>query len=114
MSHFTLIKNSTKQSLPIAALIRFAAFTVSTIFTVTGEPLRLILWPDESLLGEGKSEKVKVPITVHLPVPEKATGTYGGSRRNLFGAAPSAELMDLFSNEKPVTAKTPPAFLPRA
>ncbi len=40
--------------------------------------------------------------------------THSGSRKNLLGPAPKAELMDLFSNEKQVTDKTPPAFLAHA
>ena len=234
------MNNAPKRLLPITALILFAVFAVSIASAVAAEPLRLTLWLDEAPLGEGKSEKVKVPITVHLPAPEKATGTamvicpgggyggrvvegeghgiarwlnahgiagvvleyrlpagnyhrpmldaqrairvvrshaaewkidprrigivgfsagghlastagthfdagnaksadpverlscrpdfmvlvypvitmgektHGGSRKNLLGAAPSAELMDLFSNEKQVTAKTPPAFLTHA
>ena len=234
------MNNAPQRRLPIAALILFAVLAVSAASAVAAEPLRLTLWPDEAPLGEGKSEKVKVPITVHLPAPEKATGTamvicpgggyggrvvegeghgiarwlnahgiagvvleyrlpagnyhrpmldvqrairvvrshaaewkidprrigivgfsagghlastagthfdagndksadpverlscrpdfmvlvypvitmgeksHGGSRKNLLGATPSAELIDLFSNEKQVTAKTPPAFLTHA
>ncbi len=234
------MNNAPQRRLPIAALILFAVFAVSAASAVAAEPLRLTLWLDEAPLGEGKSERVKVPITVHLPAPEKATGTamvicpgggyggrvvegeghgiarwlnahgiagvvleyrlpagnyhrpmldaqrairvvrshaaewkidprrigivgfsagghlastagthfdagndksadpverlscrpdfmvlvypvitmgeksHGGSRKNLLGATPSAELMDLFSNEKQVTAKTPPAFLTHA
>ena len=240
MPHFTLMKTTLKIRRPITALILFAVFAVSAASAVAAEPLRLTLWPDEAPLGEGKSEKVKVAITVHLPAPEKATGTamvicpgggyggrvvegeghgiarwlnahgiagvvleyrlpagnyhrpmldaqrairvvrshaaewkidprrigivgfsagghlastagthfdagndksadpverlscrpdfmvlvypvitmgeksHGGSRKNLLGATPSAELIDLFSNEKQVTAKTPPAFLTHA
>ena len=234
------MKTTLKIRRPITALILFAVFAVSAASAVAAEPLRLTLWLDEAPLGEGKSERVKVPITVHLPAPEKATGTamvicpgggyggrvvegeghgiarwlnahgiagvvleyrlpagnyhrpmldaqrairvvrshaaewkidprrigivgfsagghlastagthfdagndksadpverlscrpdfmvlvypvitmgektHGGSRKNLLGATPSAELMDLFSNEKQVTAKTPPAFLTHA
>jgi acetyl esterase/lipase len=36
---------------------------------------------------------------------------HGGSRKNLIGEAPAAELIDLYSNELQVTADTPPAFL---
>ena len=240
MPHFTLMKTTLKIRRPITALILFAVFAVSAASAVAAEPLRLTLWPDEAPLGEGKSEKVKVAITVHLPAPEKATGTamvicpgggyggrvvegeghgiarwlnahgiagvvleyrlpagnyhrpmldaqrairvvrshaaewkidprrigivgfsagghlastagthfdagndksadpverlscrpdfmvlvypvitmgeksHGGSRKNLLGATPWAELIDLFSNEKQVTAKTPPAFLTHA
>ncbi len=221
-------------------LATLAGITFSIAAVVAGEPLRVSLWPDEAPLGEGKSEKVKVPITVHLPEASKATGavmvicpgggyggrvvegeghgiarwlnangiagvvleyrlpagnyhrpmldaqrairlvrsraaewkldphrigiigfsagghlastagthfdagnqqsadaverqscrpdfmvlvypvitmgekTHGGSRKNLLGPTPSAELIDLFSNEKQVTAKTPPAFLTHA
>ena len=234
------MKTTLKIRRPITALILFAVFAVSAASAVAAEPLRLTLWLDEAPLGEGKSERVKVPITVHLPAPEKATGTamvicpgggyggrvvegeghgiarwlnahgiagvvleyrlpagnyhrpmldaqrairvvrshaaewkinprrigivgfsagghlastagthfdagndksadpverqscrpdfmvlvypvitmgeksHGGSRKNLLGATPSAELIDLFSNEKQVTAKTPPAFLTHA
>jgi len=40
------------------------------------------------------------------------TAPYGhaGSRRNLLGASPAAELVELLSNEKQVTAQTPPTF----
>jgi acetyl esterase/lipase len=37
--------------------------------------------------------------------------THGGSRRNLLGAKPDPKLVEEFSNEKQVTAKTPPTFL---
>ena len=220
--------------------VLFLAFSHWTAVIIAGEPIRLSLWPDEAPLGEGKSEKVKVPITVHLPEADKATGTamvicpgggyggrvvegeghgiarwlnshgiagvvleyrlpagnyhrplldvqramrvvrahaaewkldprrigivgfsagghlastagthfdaghsqaadpverqscrpdfmvlvypvitmgektHGGSRRNLLGPSPSAELIDRFSNEKQVTDKTPPAFLTHA
>lgn len=37
--------------------------------------------------------------------------THAGSRKNLLGENPSQELVELLSNEKRVTAKTPPTFL---
>ena len=37
--------------------------------------------------------------------------THAGSRKNLLGENPAQELVDLMSNEKQVTAKTPPTFL---
>lgn len=226
--------------LPITTLMLCAVFAALTAAASAAEPLRLTIWPDEAPLGEGKSEKVKVPITVHLPEPSKATGaamvicpgggyggrvvegeghgiarwlnangiagvvleyrlpagnyhrplldvqrairvvrshaaewkidprrigivgfsagghlastagthfdggnekatdpierlscrpdfmvlvypvitmgekTHGGSRRNLLGPSPSPELIELFSNEKQVADKTPPAFLTHA
>jgi len=40
--------------------------------------------------------------------------THRGSRKNLLGDNPPVELVDLMSNEKQVTAQTPPAFLVHA
>lgn len=40
-----------------------------------------------------------------------ATYTQQGSRENLLGKNPSQDLVDLYSNEKQVTADTPPAFI---
>lgn len=48
------------------------------------------------------------------PVITMSEKTHGGSRQNLLGPNPSAELVDLFSNEKQVTDKTPPTFLAHA
>lgn len=48
------------------------------------------------------------------PVITMDIATHGGSKKNLLGADPSKELADLFSNEKQVTADTPPAFLAHA
>ena len=45
------------------------------------------------------------------PVISMGPKTHGGSRQNLLGAAPSAELQDLFSNEQQVNDRTPPTFL---
>lgn len=45
------------------------------------------------------------------PVISMGEKGHGGSRNNLLGAKPDAKLVDLFSNEKQVTAKTPPAFM---
>jgi acetyl esterase/lipase len=48
------------------------------------------------------------------PVITMSAKTHGGSRNNLLGKNPDAKLVELFSNEKQVTAKTPPAFLAHA
>ena len=45
------------------------------------------------------------------PVISMGELSHGGSRNNLLGKAPSAELIELYSNEKQVTDKTPPTFL---
>lgn len=44
------------------------------------------------------------------PVVTMGEITHKGSRNNLLGPMPSQELIDLFSNEKQVTDKTPPIF----
>jgi acetyl esterase/lipase len=48
------------------------------------------------------------------PVITMDEKTHGGSRTNLLGKDPEAKRVDLFSNEKQVTAKTPPTFLAHA
>jgi|GEM_PF-69237 len=48
------------------------------------------------------------------PVISMGEKGHAGSRKNLLGATPSPELIDQFSNEKQVTAETPPAFLAHA
>ena len=48
------------------------------------------------------------------PVITMTELTHGGSRNNLLGTDPAPEVVDLFSNEKQVTAETPPAFLAHA
>lgn len=48
------------------------------------------------------------------PVITMDLKTHGGSRTNLLGPDPKAEMVALFSNEKQVTEKTPPAFLAHA
>ncbi|MEN9678068.1 MAG: hypothetical protein RIS76_3964 [Verrucomicrobiota bacterium] len=55
--------------LPAWVLGLLAAFTCWTAAATAGEPLRLFLRPDEAPLGEGQSEKIKVPLSVHLPEP---------------------------------------------
>lgn len=53
-------------------------------------------------------------VILVYPVVTMSQKTHGGSKRNLLGSDPQPELVDLFSNEKQVTAKTPPAFLAHA
>lgn len=48
------------------------------------------------------------------PVVTMGEGGHSGSRKNLLGENPTPELAQLFSNEKQVTAKTPPVFLVHA
>lgn len=48
------------------------------------------------------------------PVITMDASTHGGSRTNLLGKDPTPELVERFSNEKQVTAQTPPTFLTHA
>lgn len=48
------------------------------------------------------------------PVITMGEKTHGGSRNNLLGPKPTTALKELFSNEKQVTAQTPPTFLTHA
>ena len=48
------------------------------------------------------------------PVITMGEKTHGGSKANLLGPVPTLSLVDLFSNEKQVTAQTPPTFLAHA
>lgn len=48
------------------------------------------------------------------PVVTMGVSTHGGSKGNLLGKDPSAELLSLYSNELQVTEKTPPTFLAHA
>ena len=48
------------------------------------------------------------------PVITMGEKTHQGSRQNLLGSNPSVKLIELFSNEKQVTDKTPPTFLAHA
>ena len=45
------------------------------------------------------------------PVISMGEFTHQGSKNNLLGKAPQAELVELLSNEKQVTAQTPPCFV---
>ena len=48
------------------------------------------------------------------PVIAMGSKTHSGTKQNLLGTSPSADLVDLFSNEKQVTAQTSPTFLAHA
>ena len=48
------------------------------------------------------------------PVISMGEKTHQGSKNNLLGKDPSPKLVELFSNEKQVTEKTPPTFLAHA
>ncbi|MFA6172928.1 MAG: alpha/beta hydrolase [Kiritimatiellales bacterium] len=48
------------------------------------------------------------------PVITMGGKTHAGSKNNLLGKTPTPEAVELFSNEKQVTAQTPPTFLAHA
>jgi acetyl esterase/lipase len=63
------------------------------------------------------SDKISLrPDFMALIYPVITFGKFAhmGSRENLIGKNPSQQLIDLYSNEKQVTAATPPAFLVHA
>jgi acetyl esterase/lipase len=53
-------------------------------------------------------------LVLVYPVVTMGEKTHLGSRNNLLGKSPDAKLVELFSNEKQVTPKTPPTFLAHA
>lgn len=71
--------------------------------------------------GDPKSEKGVDRVSCRpdfailvYPVITMDTTTHQGSRTNLLGKDPTNKLIELFSNEKQVTDKTPPTFLAHA
>lgn len=80
-----------------------------------------------STLGTHFDEKVYEPIdeidaqsarpdfmALGYPVITFGEATHRGSKKNLIGENPKAEMVDHFSNEKQVTENTPPTFLVHA
>jgi acetyl esterase/lipase len=53
-------------------------------------------------------------LVLVYPVITMGEKTHGGSRKNLMGDSPPLELIELLSNEKQVTDRTPPTFLTHA
>jgi acetyl esterase/lipase len=49
-----------------------------------------------------------------FPIITMGEATYPDAKRQLLGPSPAAKTVDLFSNERHVTARTPPAFLTHA
>lgn len=56
-------------------------------------------------------DKPAFQILLYPVITMDAAFTHAGSRRNLLGENPSAELVNRFSNEKRVDKTTPPAFV---
>jgi acetyl esterase/lipase len=57
------------------------------------------------------SSRPDVAILCYPVITLQPPFAHMGSRKNLLGENPPAELVDLMSNEKQVTARTPPTFL---
>ncbi len=64
-------------------------------------------------LVERQSCRPDFMVLVYPVITMGAKG-HGGSRNNLLGKDADAKLVEMFSNEKQVNAKTPPAFLAHA
>lgn len=60
---------------------------------------------------ERVSSRPDVAIMCYPVITLQPPFAHIGSRKNLLGENPAAELVELMSNEKQVTAKTPPTFL---
>ena len=62
---------------------------------------------------EQMSSRPDFAILVY-PVVTMGAKTHGGSKQNLLGRNPTPETVELFSNEKQITASTPPMFIAHA
>lgn len=60
---------------------------------------------------EKQNSRPDVAILCYPVITMSDPFTHNGSRKNLLGDNPSPELIDLLSNEKQVTEKTPPTFI---
>jgi acetyl esterase/lipase len=60
---------------------------------------------------ERQSSRPDLAILIYPVISMQEPYGHVGSRRNLLGNQPDAKLIDLLSNQKQVTAKTPPCFL---
>lgn len=70
---------------------------------------------DKLVIEDKEGISVRPDFMVLLyPVITFGPMAHVGSRENLIGKTPSQELIDLYSNEKQVTANTPPTFLVHA
>ncbi|QDU10396.1 GDSL-type esterase/lipase family protein [Gimesia aquarii] len=69
--------------------------------------------PQAAQLVDRESSRPDFVILVY-PVVTMGEHTHKGSRKNLLGLDPSPQLIELFSNERQVTAQTPPMFLAHA
>jgi len=66
--------------------------------------------PGSADLVERQSSRPDLGILCYAVI-SMGTNTHQGSKNNLLGKEPSAELVELLSNEKQVTPNTPPCFV---
>ena len=59
-------------------------------------------------------EKPNFAVLIYPVISMDASISHGGSRRNLLGKSPSAQMIKQYSNELRVSATTPPTFLVHA
>ena len=64
--------------------------------------------------GTEFSSRPDFMVLIYPVISMSADVTHGGSRKNLLGEDPSAELAEYYSNDLQVTAQTPPTFLVHA
>jgi len=69
--------------------------------------------PKSDDLVERVSSRPDFMVLIY-PVITMGDKGHAGSRKNLMGPSPTPETIEKFSNEKQVTARTPPAFLAHA
>ncbi|HVO09425.1 MAG TPA: alpha/beta hydrolase [Vicinamibacteria bacterium] len=67
--------------------------------------------PGSSDPVERVSSRPDFAVLVYPVISMKDPVTHAGSRRNLLGENPEANLVELLSNEQQVSAQTPPSFL---
>lgn len=67
--------------------------------------------PDDPDPIERQSSRPSLGVLCYPVISMQSGLTHDGSRNNLLGASPEQSLVDNLSNEKQVTAQTPPCFL---
>ncbi|MEZ6045047.1 MAG: alpha/beta hydrolase [Planctomycetaceae bacterium] len=67
--------------------------------------------PSNSDIIEQQSSRPDFAVLVYPVITMQDDFTHRGSRKNLLGDTPDPELIELLSNERQITAETPPTFL---
>lgn len=69
---------------------------------------------DFEIVGQTVSSRPDFMILIYPVISMEAAITHGGSRLGLLGENPTDELVEKYSNDRQVTAETPPTFLVHA